>query len=249
MPYPVHTPLMAQQTIKYKTYIKETLVGAMQAVFSTHPDDILQRTVHVSSNLPEERAEFPAVLVRFYERDLHNLGVGHQEWLPVVDDTNTNTGEFIKFKHYAYSGDIEFGIFALSSPDRDLVGDSIVQTLTMGSTETYTSVFWNALYRPSLTTNPTAAEHFINLLNDRIQGYGESEEVAPWMPEDVLVYRSSYRIPIFGEFYSRTPDLTPAGMVSAVSVYPYEKDLGDVPPDPNPNDHGPWVTEGDQLFF
>ena len=239
---------MAQQTIKYKTYIKETLVGAMQAVFSSHPDDVLQQQVHVTTSLPMERAEYPTVMVRFYERDLHNLGVGHQEWLPVVDEDDELTGEFVKFKHYAYSGDIEFGVLGLSSLDRDLVGDSIVQTLTMGSMETYTSVFWNALYRPNLATDPTAAEHFINLLNDRIQGYGESEEMAPWMTEDTLVYRTSYRIPIFGEFYSRTPDLAPAGLVSRVDLYPYNTQMGDDVPDPNPSDPAPWTGSGNEFF-
>ena len=240
---------MQQQTIHYKTYIKGLLRQALEDVFAEHPDPILQRQTKVSSSLPQTQAQYPTVIVRFYERDLHNMGVGHHEWIGLKDpSTGEPTNEWIRFKHYGYSGDIEFAIYALSSEDRDLMADAIVQILSMGDTEAYSHPFYDRLYKPNYDEDPTAIEHFINLNSDRIMGYGESEMIAPWMPEDVLVYQTSYRIPIMGEFYSRTPPFVPLGLVSEVDLYPYDPSVGDPVPNPNPNDPSPWIGDGNEFF-
>jgi hypothetical protein len=42
--------------------------------------------------------------------------------------TPITLGAFQKHKHMLYQGDIEFAIYALSSYDRDLISDAIVQT-------------------------------------------------------------------------------------------------------------------------
>jgi hypothetical protein len=240
--------VLRQQTISYKTYIKETLTEAMSAVFAGHPDSILQEKVNVSVNLPMTETEYPAVIVRYFERNIHNLGVGHQEYLQVFDEDGEPTGQAIRFKHFGYSGDVEFSVYGLSSPDRDLVSDSIVQTLTMGETETYSKVFFNRIYFPDYTTDPKGEEHFVNLNTDNLMGFGESEVIAPWMPEDVLVYQTSYRVPITGEFYSRVPDDT-VGIIGDVELYPYSPEAGETPPVGDPANTNPWLDDSSQFFW
>lgn len=239
-------PQLQQQTIKYKTYVKEALVQALRAVFRSHVDPILLGT-KVGIDFPFEQADYPAVVVRFYERSITNAGVGHMEH---IEDTN-NAGRYIKYKHYLYQGDIEFAIYALSSLDRDLISDSIVQTLTMGEMETYTNQFFNRIYDPDSVPAENeggaydpAIDHMINLNTDQISGFGETQVIAPWSPEDVLVYQNSYRINIHGEFYSRTPIDQTYGLIEAVEQYPYSPDAGESKPDPKPEDPAPWEEYG-----
>lgn len=230
-----------QSTIRYRTYIKETMVEAMRLVFANHNDQFLRNT-KVTVDLPMDRASFPSVIVRFYERRIWNAGIGHYEWVRITPD-GTQPELFQRFKHFLYTGDVEFAILGLSSKDRDFMADAIVNIIGMSDTESYMNAFYDRIYNADTSTEPGAKSHFINLKSDDFQGFGDQEELAPWMPEDVLVYRTSYRVPIFGEFYSRelTTGGTNYGKVTKVDVYPYmppEETL----PDPHPEDPAPWVT-------
>lgn len=237
-------PLNQQSTIKYKTYIKESLVQALSSVFHSHPDVILQEKTKVGIDFPLTETEYPSVVIRFYERQINNAGVGHIEHFEDQD----NAGQYIPYKHYLYQGDIEFAVYALSSYDRDIISDSIVQTLTMGQLEAYTNQFFNRIYSPS--SNPAENEggaydpsidHMINLNTDQISGFGETQVQVPWESEDQLVYQTSYRVAIHGEFYSRTPVDQSFGLVTEAEQFPYEPDIGETVPDPNPDDPAPWV--------
>jgi hypothetical protein len=217
--------------IRYKTYIKEALVEALRAVFAGHPDEIL-RTTKVDIDYAFTEAQYPAVIVRFYERSINNAGVGHEELFENPNDP----GKYIRYKHYLYSGDIEFAVYALSSVDRDLLSDSLVQTLAMGDLTAYTNAFLQRIYAPDAVTEPASVDHMINLNTDQIQGFGETQAVAPWQPEDVMVYQTSYRIAIHGEFYSLTPTGNEGyGLIERVDQFPYNSDAGE--PVPNP----PWA--------
>jgi len=240
-------PLFPVQTIKYKQYVKETLVQALSRVFASHPDSILQ-TTKVGIDFPLERTAYPAVVIRFYERQIQNAGVGHIEH---IEDLN-NLGHYIKYKHYLYQGDVEFAIYALSSYDRDLLADSLVQTLTMGTLEAYTAQFLNRVYNPTSIPSENeggaydaTVDHMIDLNTDEISGFGETQTLAPWLPEDVLVYQTSYRINIHGQFYSRTPVNETYGLVEHVDIYPWSPDAGETQPDPHPEDTTPWLGDVD----
>jgi hypothetical protein len=245
-------PIKATQTIKYKTYVKEALVEGLQAVFAAHPDRLLREKTKVRTDFSFKEAAFPAVIVRFYERSITNAGVGHFEMLEDPD----NPGTFQKHKHYLYQGDIEFAIYALSSYDRDIIADSLVQTLTMADLEPYSELFYDRIYSPNPLTEPASDVHFINLNTDQISGFGETQQPAPWQPEDVYVYQSSYRVGIHGEFYSRIVPQISHGLIEKVEMFPYMPAAGEVEPEPDwagPDDvHGtgddqvdpaPWVSE------
>ena len=234
-------PLIPIETIKYKTYVKEALVEGLRLVFEDHPDLILRRT-KVDIDFPHDEADYPAVVIRFYERSISNAGVGHYEW---IEDTNL-AGNYIKYKHYLYQGDIEFAIYALSSLDRDLVGDSIVQTLSMGDLETYTNQLFARIYRADSVAEPTSVDHMINLNTDQISGFGETQTMPPWGPEDTLLYQTSYRLNIHGEFYSRTPEEVRYGVVEEVETYPYMPAAGETLPDPDPDDPAEWEPYGNE---
>lgn len=206
---------LPEKTVKYKTYIKTALVEALRPVFANHLDPKLQNT-KVTIDFPKEKQNFPSVVIKFYENRIMNAGVGHEE---TFEDSDKKVW---KFKHSLYRGDIEFAIYALSSLDRDLIADTIVQTIAMGDLAEYTNNFFNRIYPPYPEEVPDSAGHFININSDQIDGIGESTTEVPWNAEDDLIYVSMYRVAVFGEFYSLPPDM-PYEYVSDVFLYPYIK--------------------------
>ena len=231
-------PLLPEKTVPYKTWIKTSLVEALREVFALHPDERIKSKdgtrngkpvklgTKVSIDYPTSELHYPAIVVRFLERDIQNIGVGHVEYILVDPDDVVEH----KFRHFIYHGTIEFAIFALSSLDRDLISDSLVQALAMPDMAQYTQSFWERIYFPA-DEGVTEAEwrrskgrwNYVNLNLDRINGTGENQTPQPWLSEDQLVYQTSYRTDIMGEFYSLPPvDQVGAGKVERVVIYPYD---------------------------
>lgn len=212
---------LPEKTIKYKTYVKTALVESLKPVFQQHIDQNLQNT-KVTIDFPKERQSFPSVVISFYEREIFNAGVGHEE---IVKDPD---GAAWKFKHYFYKGEIELQIYTLSSLDRDLISDTLVQTIAMGNLSSYTNNFLNRIYPPDSDDYPDAVGHFININTDKITGVGENQTKVPWNSEDDYIHSTSYRVDVFGEFYSLPPDF-PHEYVSQVFLYPYIDGIDEKP--------------------
>lgn len=327
------TEFFPEQTIRYKTGAKRTLVEALTGVFRNHPDELLQRT-KVSIEYPRTEADYPSVIIRFFERTIFNAGVGHQEtnfvngesdsieiavtlptggsvqftWPAIAHATGykiykgtvsdqenqvftsvspnfTDSGQrgssatvpdvvtaaidtpqptaviappgqlapgtyyyrvvalapsqAVRFQHYFYTADVEFAVYALSAYDRDLIADSLVQTIAMGRLETYTNQFFDRVY-PDDALYPDSDLHFIALNSDQIQGFGESQSQTPWGAEDDLLYTTSYRVGMFGELYSLPPKLTYA-IVQKLFIEPYIEGVEGQPPG-LADDTAPWVS-------
>lgn len=222
---------LPERTIHYKTFVKQSVVEALRAVFENHVDEMLRQT-KVTIEFPKTLAAYPAVVVRFFERNISNAGVGHIERLPDKSDPP----QYYRYKHYFWSGDIELAVYALSSLDRDLITDTLVQTIAMGELEAYTNRFFLRVYADDITY-PDAETNFININSDVIQGFGETQAQTPWSSEDDLIYQSSYRVGASGEFYSLPKG--PHGFVDEVTVYPYAKDIEEVP-EGDENDPAAW---------
>lgn len=232
---------LPELTVKYKTYLKTATVEAFRGVFQNHIDKLLQRT-KVAIDYPRSEADFPALIIRFFERDIKNAGVGHEEWIRAEDgdQSNLDLGKAYRFKHYFYTGDLEFAIYALSSKDRDLVSDSVVQTIGMGDIAGYTNRFFERIYPDESTGRfPDSIWHYININSDLMQGFGETQNATPWGSEDDLMYQTSYRVRVFGEFYSVPPD-APFEVIAKIVQYPYIAGIEDLP-EGDPGDDSPWT--------
>lgn len=219
-------PLIAVHGVRYKTYLKAVLIESLQTIFAAHPDPLLS-DAHVDVDFSFKEAHYPSVIIRFYERDIHNAGVGHVEWF----ETDIS-GQFHRYKHYLYAGDIEFAVYALSSYDRDLVSDTLVDILAMGELSTWSNELLRRLYYTDSTEDPITVDHMVTLNTDQIQGFGETQALAPWGPEDVMVYQTAYRVAVRGEIYSRQP-VTQYGLVTDVQTFPYDPTDGEAVPDPD----------------
>lgn len=290
-PRPQKPQYLAQQTLQYKTFLKRTMTEALQNAFGLYEDPTLSKT-KIGPDYQTTRANFPSVVVKFYEQKLENAGVGHMEWGPetnVVELKGTGhitegsgeitklattqnlfpgiteikgngipknaiviriTGEtsvlinkeafetrettlsirgelsidekFTEYHHSIYHGDIALEVYGLSSPDRDKIADALIEIVQMGTVGEEGSTFQERIYN-TIGLSPYSDWHFIAINTDLLQGMGEREELAPWMPEDVWVYRCEYRVPILGEFYSITPKghKGTLGLVKRVKLYPW----------------------------
>lgn len=98
----------------------------------------------------------------------------------------------------------------------------------MGDLADYTNRFFSRIYPANSEAIPDSAGHFINIKTDVIRGFGETSGKTPWGSEDDLVYDTSYRVEVFGEFYS-IPQDAPYEFVQKVFTYPYIEDL-ETPP-------------------
>lgn len=324
---------LTERTIPYKTYIKRALVQGLRQTFSEHPDELLQRT-KVTLEYPRTEADYPAVVVKFYERQIANMGVSHVQkfklydppvptqttaddgtlddrWYEyrvayVFDDDSeseasdplriANTSATAKYtlswpavteianyriyrrsarspihvfqdvpvgtttlvddgsvagtalsplatrlwKHYTWSGDIEFAVYTLSNLDRDLVADSLVQTVTMGDLEAFTNLFYSRINPIDSSTTeafPGSSSNFVVLQSNKMVGYGESQSPVPWQSEDDLIYQTSYRVGAYGEFYNLPSP--PIPFIEAVDTFPYTPGVDELPTG-NPSDPGLW---------
>lgn len=306
-PRPQKAVYVPQQTLQYKTFLKRTITEALQNAFKLYGlkepeaphqfDDTLGKT-KIGPDYQTTRVNFPSIVIKFYEQQIRNAGVGHMEWGPetteinltgtghitkgsgevtkldttqflipgitevkgdgipkgalvirIVDqssvllnqeayetrDTNlTIRGElnidenFIEYHHSIYHGDIALEVYALNAPDRDKVADALLETVQMGVVGAEGKSFQERIY-DTIGLSPYSNWHFITVNTDLLSGYGEREEMPPWGPEDVLLYRCEYRVPIIGEFYSITPKQGAGtlNLVKRVKLYPWlEADAG-----------------------
>ncbi len=300
-PRPQKAVYVPQQTLQYKTFLKRTITEALQNAFrlyglqepeAPHQYDNTLGKTKIGPDYQTTRANFPSIVVKFYEQQIMNAGVGHMEWGPETTEINlTGTGHievgsgelseldtvqfllpgiteikgdgipkgalvirivdehsvllnkeayetrttnlmirgelnidenFIEYHHSIYHGDIALEVYGLSSVDRDKVADALVEVVQMGVVGAEGKSFQQRIY-DTIGLSPYSQWHFIAINTDLFKGYGEREELAPWMPEDTWVYRAEYRVPIIGEFYSITPKQGAGtlNLVKHVKVYPW----------------------------
>jgi len=215
--------MTTEKTIHYKTSIKRSMVESIRAVFSVHPDKLLS-TTKVTIEHPQDKSKYPSVVVRFFESEIKNMGLGHMETLPVTD--SNGVVKYKKFKHYMYKGEVEFGIYALSSLDCDLIADTIVQTLAMGDMQDFTNGFFKRIYE---SPYEEGKYNFININTDVIEGTGEQTSPAPWDPDTQMIYQAGYRCGVGGEFYSLEDPNRTFEIIEQINQFPYAKGIEPVP--------------------
>jgi hypothetical protein len=215
-------PYVNQVTLEYTTFIKRALTEAMQDALNSYQDPTIN-SVKAAVDFTFDRFTLPAIIMRYSDQTINNIGVGHYEILPV--NNVSSPSQYITYYHRLYNGTVTFDIYTLSSVDRDLLRDLIIEIL--GMTNSLPAPEGNAFTQRFywyLNQTPYGLWHFPVLNLDLISGSGESEETSPFYAEDQMVYRYAYQVPIMGEFYSVTPanpDLnTSTLIIDEVILYP-----------------------------
>jgi hypothetical protein len=76
-------------------------VTGLAEVFAHHPDAMLRthvprnttgnrstRGTKVTLEWPKTKDRYPCIVVRFFERNIQRMGVGHEEWISSVSTTS-----------------------------------------------------------------------------------------------------------------------------------------------------------------
>lgn len=230
------------RTAQYRRYIVRTMVAALDAGFGNNYDRDRQLiNLRVTPEYPKDEIDYPCLVVEYSDGPVTNAGVGHEEWF------NDNAGILRKWNHRRFEGTLTFHLFALSTLDRDLLADALIELLSFGRLDSNLTAFFSDVYGdpsapPALTFNQIA------LNTDTINGQGNSTSLAPWRPEDVWVYSTGYSIDCQGGFYNVIPSQT-WSLVSDVGVssYPRERSrwisisLTTPTPPPVPSSIQTWV--------
>lgn len=220
--------LYSQQTIHYKTFVKTALVHSLRAAFEGHPDTNL-RDLKVTVEYPVNEVHYPALVVKFIERELQTVGIAHEE---LIDD--------VRYGHWWYKGAIELGIHAFDTRTVDYISNSLVQIISFGHLETWTNQFFTKMYGQTIVENPDMENNSLTVNSDQIHPLGEGREPAPWGAEDSFVYKGGYSIDVMGEYYSvpLSPELDT--IIEQVDVYPYSSASGEPIPE-GADDPAPWI--------
>lgn len=218
-----------QQTIHYLAFVKTAVVYGLRGVFENHPDENL-RQAKVTLEFPTDSAHFPAVVVRFNERQIRNVGISHEE---LIDGT--------RYAHYWYAGELVFEVHALDPKTADYLSNTLVQTISVGYLETWTNQFFHQIYEMVESENPDTQYNSLTINSDVINPRGNGKEPAPWQSEDGFIYKNSYGVDCMGEYYSVPQNPGVDTIIESVNVYPYSTLFGETPP-PGVDDPAPWIT-------
>lgn len=214
--------MRTEKVVGYTTMVNRTIVDGLRAVFTDQFPEKQLRNLRFSPDYPLTRTEYPMVLVDFDDRSNKNAGVGHSELF--YDER----GILREWNHRLFEGTLTLTVMALTTLDRDIIGDALVEMLAFGQMS-HMSLQRNLFTR--LYGDPDDVQHspvlrrtlsHISISTDEIQAGGKSASLAPWGPEDVMVFEKSYSLELHGGYYNSAPDQERPGteLVSNVFVYP-----------------------------
>jgi hypothetical protein len=215
--------LFPDQSIPYPSFLYATMIDGLRRAYAQHPDPAIAQTMVIYEYTTDE-VKYPLMIVRYYGRDIKNSGVGNK-------DTLTINGEIQAFEHYYYEGDIEFEIQTMDPLSRDRMAGSLVTLITSGSLGSWMGEFFDRVYGDLADVYPYRNYNFVNINSDELTPFGNVTVPAPWNAENELLFKTTYRTNILGEFTS-LPNLAPlTAAIEKVLLYPYSEIEGDPVPD------------------
>ena len=185
------------------------MIEATRAVFAPERLDPFNDPVHyererqfdglkVTQEYPLQKVDYPCIVLNYQSSLVENAGVGHYEIFPDRD------GVLRLWNHNRFEGTLQWNVYALSTLDRDLLADALVEVIRFGRLDTELTTFFGIIY-PSGGDDDYIALTQLMLNSDQMHGGGDSASLAPWQPEDVLVYSTSYTTELHGGYYNVIP--------------------------------------------
>lgn len=221
-------PIRKPKVVRFTQMVQDTIVKGLLRVFTDEFREKQLQGLHIVTEYPLKRQEYPSIIVDFEDDENRAAGVGHQE---VFYDPN---GILRVWDHRRFKGRINFRVYALSPIDRDIIYDALVETLSFGHLPTYSlqaNLFSELYGDPDDPFDRFRALNQLNLNTDILRSGGKSASPAPWESEDDLVYTKTLTIEVNGGFYNQVPGKTlpQTATITAVHVYPHMNELMSLP--------------------
>jgi hypothetical protein len=195
--------------ISHRTGVIRQIVNALRKTFDTGYPEQVFRDIYVGGEFQMELSRYPAIIVRYQERTIRNMGLGHY----VVDEEGDELDR--RYQQWYFEGTLIFTIIGRSTYERDLLMDHFVDVVGPGKYRASTAPFFEELYD----------DDFI-ILNANVENIipgGVSQALAPWDNADEMLFSGTYTLDVNGEFFS---DLDTSELISItnIDVYPYRPD-------------------------
>lgn len=168
--------------ITYKLELKRLVVKEFRNYFRNISISQTMNEINCTLEYPNTAEKYPAVVVGYREKELHNAGLSHLE-----QDEN------LAAERWIFTGDVTIKIMALTNLERDYVSDHIVGLYAFGD-------FLNIPFESDIVSS-----QFIDLqvvLKHLVPGPEETISGVTWGLTDSRIYTCGYSFPILGAFAS-----------------------------------------------
>ncbi len=226
----------------HRRLVYDTVIAALRKVFGGDYDRDPQlkgrngQGLKITQQYPFVEADYPSIVVDYQNSKVVNAGVGHYEIFP------DRQGVLRLWNHNRFEGRLQFSLHAMSSLDRDILADALVELIRFGRLDEVLNVFFETIYPWSFTPQaqifPSPDDDYIALTqlmldSDQVMGEGDSAMINPWGAEDTLVYTSVCSVVLHGGYYNvlPTPEL---GVYTAVEILAQMTDDLEHPVNPIP---------------
>lgn len=212
----------AKTVASHRRFIVSTLIEALRDVFSnSYNRDPQFQGLKITHTYPLKELDYPCIVVSYQNATVYNAGVGHEEWFTDAD------GIFRKWHHSRFEGSVNFEIMTLSPVDLDILADALTEVIRFGRLDAQLLKFFTTLY--GNPTDPVALIFNQIMFNaDEVTSSGNTASIAPWSPEDLMVYQTELSSEVHGGYYNVIPSEV-WGFVTRVIMDPYNTSPFDVP--------------------
>lgn len=178
--------------------VKAATVEALRDALSNVSLADSDQAINISLEYPLQAMQYPGIFVQFSITKLNRSGVGHEIQ---VQDADTHEWSFIQ--EWTFMGRITLEILALSSVDRDALGDSVIASLAFARppelllTKQQQDTKQHRGLITALDENPYVA---MTLQLDVIVPGGQQVTQGTPFAENMLTYQDSYSFDVVGQF-------------------------------------------------
>jgi hypothetical protein len=182
------------------TPTKKLIIRALRATFTAlYPNDKLS-SMNIDLEYPYKEEHYPGIWVKF---SLHKIQASG------LDPTRHTADEIYSVWHY--EGTVSLVIIALSSKERDLISDGIIESYAFASMMPSMSPFYAAINSSDLIN--------MSLQSDILSSAGQSETIGtPW-DDDKIAYEDRYSFEVIGQVRSRVQSGVAFTNLSQIQVF------------------------------
>lgn len=166
------------------TPTKKLIIQALRATFTSMYPNTKLASMNIDMEYPYLVEHYPGIWVRFSPTKLQASG---------LDPTQSTSSEI--FSVWYYEGIVSLTIIALTSLERDLISDGVIEAYAFATQMPSVSPFYATIQSSDLTN--------MTLQSDIITPGGQTESVGtPW-DDDKIAYEDRYSFQVVGQVRSR----------------------------------------------
>lgn len=190
---------------------KKSMIRALRTTFTSMYPNTKLSSMNIDIEYPYLEEHYPGIWVKFSPHKIQASG---------LDPTQRTDDEI--FGVWYFEGTFNLMILALSSKERDLISDGLIEAYAFGAQMPSAAVFTQTLLSSDLIN--------MTLQSDIINSGGQTESVGvPW-DDDKIAYEDRYSFEVVGQVRSR---VQPGVVFTHVSEIQVEGTLDNVDGAPN----------------